>query len=171
MVQIQNGGRQSASFGAHRWRERSGGQISAQPAPLDSPESGHHPHLLLLDHRGSPGLQHRAFFRKSTVQQCDMAPGRWRERSGACARAVPMGDRRPSRGTDGSRYPRFIPSSSRPGLRQHRLRGVQGGRHPPCSGCVVVSPAPIKWGGDWGRERGGHRRLDRGARGQRPARN
>ena len=38
-----NGGCQSASFGAHRWRERSGGQISAQPAPLDSPESGHHP--------------------------------------------------------------------------------------------------------------------------------
>ena len=58
---IQNGGRQSASFGAHRWRERSGGQISAQPAPLDSPESGHHPHLLVLDHRGAPGLQHRAF--------------------------------------------------------------------------------------------------------------
>jgi hypothetical protein len=53
---IQNGGRLSAAFGAHRWRERSGGQISAQPAPLDSPESGHHPHLLGLDHRGAPGL-------------------------------------------------------------------------------------------------------------------
>jgi hypothetical protein len=60
-VKIQNGGRLSAAFGAHRWRERSGGQISAQPAPLDSPESGHHPHLLDLDHRGAPGLQHRAF--------------------------------------------------------------------------------------------------------------
>jgi hypothetical protein len=60
-VKIQNGGRLSASFGAHRWRERSGGQISAQPAPLDSPESGHHPHLLDLDHRGAPGLQKRAF--------------------------------------------------------------------------------------------------------------
>ena len=39
---IQNGGRLSDAFGAHRWRERSGGQISAQPAPLDrvpSPES------------------------------------------------------------------------------------------------------------------------------------
>ena len=34
-VKIQNGGRLSAAFGAHRWRERSGGQISAQPAPLD----------------------------------------------------------------------------------------------------------------------------------------
>ena len=89
--QIQNGGRQPAAFGAHRWRERSGGQISAQPAPLDSPESGHHPHLLLLDHRGAPGLQHRAFFRKSTVRQCNTAPGRRRERSGARARAVPMG--------------------------------------------------------------------------------
>jgi hypothetical protein len=53
------------------------------------------------------------------------------------------GDRRPSRGTDGSRYPRFVPSSSRPGLWQHRLRGVQGGRHPPCPGCVVVSPASV----------------------------
>ncbi len=53
------------------------------------------------------------------------------------------GDRRPSRGTDGSRYPRFVPSSSRPGLWQHRLRGVQGGRHLPCPGCVVVSPASV----------------------------
>jgi hypothetical protein len=53
---IQNGGRLSAAFGAHRWRERSGGQISAQPAPLDSPESGHHPHLLVLDHRGATGF-------------------------------------------------------------------------------------------------------------------
>jgi hypothetical protein len=32
--QIQNGDRHSASFGAHRWRERSGGQISAQPATI-----------------------------------------------------------------------------------------------------------------------------------------
>jgi len=51
----------------------------------------HHPHLLLPDHRGAPGLQHRAFFRKSTVRQCNTAPGRRRERSGARARAVPMG--------------------------------------------------------------------------------
>ena len=36
------------SFGAPRWRERSGGQISAQPAPLESPASGHHPHRLAL---------------------------------------------------------------------------------------------------------------------------
>ena len=52
------------------------------------------------------------------------------------------GDRRaPSRSTDGSRYPRLlVPSGSRLGLRQHSLRGVQGGRRPPCSGCVVVSP-------------------------------
>ena len=90
-VKIQNGGRQSASFGAHRWRERSGGQISAQPAPLDSPESGHHPHRLVLDHRGAPRLQLCAFLRKSTVQQCKTDPGRRRERSGACVRAVPMG--------------------------------------------------------------------------------
>ena len=46
--QIQYGGRLSASFGALRWRERSGGQISAQPAPLDSTESGHHPHIFLV---------------------------------------------------------------------------------------------------------------------------
>ena len=71
---------------------RSGGQISAQPAPLDSPESGHHPHRLVLDHvRGAPGLQLRAFFRKSTVRQSNTAPGRRRERSKARARAVPMG--------------------------------------------------------------------------------
>ena len=63
----------------------------AQPAPLDSPESGHHPHLLVLDHRGAAGLQHRAFFRKSTVRQCNTAPGRRWERSGACAMAVPTG--------------------------------------------------------------------------------
>ena len=29
------------------------------------------------------------------------------------------------------------------GLWEHRLRGVQGGRHPPCPGCVVVSPASV----------------------------
>ena len=43
------------------------------------------------------------------------------------------GDRRPSRGTDGSRYPRFVPSSSRLGLWQHcSLRGVLS-RLPPVS--------------------------------------
>jgi hypothetical protein len=47
--------------------------------------------LLVLDHRGAPGLQHRAFFRKSTVRQCNTAPGRRWERSGACAMAVPTG--------------------------------------------------------------------------------
>ena len=87
---IQNGGRLSAAFGAHRWRERSGGQISTQPAPLDSPESGHHPHLLDLDHRGAPGLQHRAF--SGSLQYGNATPlqGRRWERSGACARAAPM---------------------------------------------------------------------------------
>jgi len=83
---IQNGGRLSAAFGAHRWRERSGGQISAQPAPLDSPESGRHPHLLDLDHRGAPGLQHRAFsgslqYGNATRLQADdgsdRVPARW----------------------------------------------------------------------------------------------
>ena len=64
---IQNGGRLSASFGAHRWRERSGGQISAQPAPLDSPESGHHPHLLDLDLCSSPRASISSLFWKSTV--------------------------------------------------------------------------------------------------------
>ena len=41
--------------------------------------------------RGAPGLQFRAFFRKSTVRQCNTAPGRRRERSGGRARAAPMG--------------------------------------------------------------------------------
>ena len=50
-------------------------------------------------------------------------------------------------GTDCSRYPRLVPSSSRLGLRQHRLRGIQGGRRPPCSGCVVVSPASVLYSG------------------------
>jgi len=85
--QVQNGGRLSAAFGAHRWRERSGGQISAQPAPLDSPESGHHPHLLDLDHRGAPGLQHRAFSGSLLYGNATRLQGRRRERSGACARA------------------------------------------------------------------------------------
>jgi len=84
---IQNGGRLSAAFGAHRWRERSGGQISAQPAPLDSPESGHHPHLLDLDHRGALGLQHRAFSGSLLYGNATRLQGRRRERSGACARA------------------------------------------------------------------------------------
>ena len=54
------------------------------------------------------------------------------------------GDRRPSRSTsDGSRYPCLVSSGSRLGLRQHRLRGGQGGRRPPCSGCVVVCPASV----------------------------
>ena len=35
------------------------------------------------------------------------------------------------------------PSGSRLGLRQHRLRGVQGGRRPPCSGCA--SSAQRQW--------------------------
>ena len=52
---------------------------------------GHHPHRLGLDHRGAPGLQFRAFFRKSTVRQCNTASGRQWERSGARARAAPMG--------------------------------------------------------------------------------
>ena len=51
----------------------------------------HHPHRLVLDHRGAPRLQLCAFLRKSTVQQCKTDPGRRRERSGACVRAVPMG--------------------------------------------------------------------------------
>ena len=41
------------------------------------------------------------------------------------------------------RYPRLVPFGSRLGLRQHRLRGVQGGRRPPCSGCLAVSPASV----------------------------
>ena len=43
----------------------------------------------------------------------------------------------------GYRYCTGTVTGSRLGLRQHRLRGVQGGRHPPCSGCVVVSPASV----------------------------
>ena len=41
------------------------------------------------------------------------------------------------------RYPRLVPFGSRLGLRQHRLRGVQGGRRPPCSGCLAVIPASV----------------------------
>ena len=47
-------------------------------------------------------------------------------------------------------------TGSRLGLRQHRLRGVQGGRRPPCSGCVVVSPASV---GQW-RSLGARSMLD-----------
>ena len=47
--------------------------------------------LILIIAARAPGLQFRAFFRKSTVRQCNTAPGRRRERSGARARAVPMG--------------------------------------------------------------------------------
>ena len=46
----------------------------------------------------------------------------------------------------------LVPSGSRLGLRQHRLRGVQGGRRPPCSGCVVVSPASVALVEPWPRQ-------------------
>ena len=77
-VKIQNGGRLSAAFGAHRWRERSGGQISAQPAPMDSPESGHHPHLLVLDHRGAPIVPFSGSLQygNATLLQADDGSGR-----------------------------------------------------------------------------------------------
>jgi hypothetical protein len=86
---IQNGGRLSAAFGAHRWRERSGGQISAQPAPLDSPESGHHPHdpiflfLIIAAPRGfnivpfSGCLQYGNATRLQTDDGSDRGHARW----------------------------------------------------------------------------------------------
>ena len=52
------------------------------------------------------------------------------------------GDRRPSRSTNGSRYPRLVPSDLRLGLWQHRLRGSRDVGvllKPPCSGCVPAS--------------------------------
>ena len=56
------------------------------------------------------------------------------------------GDRRPSRSTNGSRYPRLVPSDLRLGLWQHRLRGsrdvgvlLKPYLKPPCSGCVPAS--------------------------------
>ena len=82
-----NGGRARRLWGAHR-RERSGGRGAAHLAWLESPEPGLYPHRLLLDHRGAPRHQLRAFFRKSTVWQCNTAPGRRWERSGA-ARVLP----------------------------------------------------------------------------------
>ena len=56
------------------------------------------------------------------------------------------GDRRPSRSTNGSRYPRLVPSDLRLGLWQHRLRGVQGCRRPPCSGWLRRRQPSIKCG-------------------------
>jgi hypothetical protein len=44
--------------------------------------------LIIVAHRGASTS---SLFWKSTVRQCNTAPGRRRERSGACARAVPMG--------------------------------------------------------------------------------
>ena len=55
------------------------------------------------------------------------------------------GDRRPSRSTNGSRYPRLVPSDLRLGLWQHRSTAWGGSREvgvllkPPCSGCVPAS--------------------------------
>ena len=61
---IQNGGRLSAAFGAHRWRERSGGQISTQPHHWIAPSRGIIPiflFLIIAAHRGfniSTAMQH-----------------------------------------------------------------------------------------------------------------
>ena len=91
---------------------------------------------------------HLSFVLSTTRRQLSRSmPGQ--VRPGTDGRGPPR-DRRPSRSTDGSRQsildtvPRLVPSGSRlHGLRQHRLRGVQGGRRPPCSGCVVVCPASV----------------------------
>ena len=82
---------------------------------------------------GRLSTRHLSFVRSTRRQPPRSMPGH----SGL---VVPCsdGDRRLSRSTDGSRYPRLVPSGSRLGLRQHRLRGIQEGRRPPCSGCVVV---------------------------------
>ena len=87
-----------AAFGAPagRRRERSGGRGAAQLAWLDSPEPGLYPHRLVLDKNliiAAPHITNFVpfSFRKSTVWLCKPDPGRRRERSGSCARAVPMG--------------------------------------------------------------------------------
>ena len=75
-----------------------------------------------------------------SVLVCTVPIAAWYRRTGT---AAPVGA--PTRRRQ-SRYPvilRFVPSGSRLGLWQHRLRGVQGGQRPPCSGCVVVSPASV----------------------------
>ncbi len=68
------------------------------------------------------------------------------------------GDRRPSRGTDGSRYPRFVPSSSRPGLWQHRLRGSRE------VGILLAQAASSSAQRQW-RSLGARSMLDAGSRG------
>ena len=91
-VKIQNGGRQSAYFGAHRWRDRSGGQISAQPAPLDSPESGHQgiiPIVLFLIIAAPQGFNFVPFsgsllYSNAKPIQADVGS----VRSGACVRVA-----------------------------------------------------------------------------------
>ena len=66
------------------------------------------------------------------------------QRPGTFGRGPPSQSDEHRRQSISSPYPRLVdPSGSRLGLRQHRLRGVQGGRRPPCSGCVVVSPASV----------------------------
>jgi hypothetical protein len=47
--------------------------------------------LILIIAARRTGASTSCLFRKSTVRQCSTAPGRRRERSGACARAAPMG--------------------------------------------------------------------------------
>ena len=92
------------------------------------------PTVAVASSRGG-ALEYRASLDRTEYEAAasalDARTAAWYIRTGT---AVPV---------EGSRYPRLVPSGSRLGLRQHRLRGVQGGRHPPCSGCVVVSPAPV----------------------------
>ena len=70
--------------------------------------------LLAVGGRLSTG--HLSFVRSTRRQPPRSMP---RQRPGTFGRG-----RRPSRSTDGSRYPRLVPSDSRLGIRQHRLRGV-----------------------------------------------
>ena len=92
-----NGGRARRLWGARR-RERSGGRGAAQLAWLESPEPGllsTSSHRLLLDHRGAAPqvtnfvpISGSLLYGNANPIQADV---RRRERSGACARAVPVG--------------------------------------------------------------------------------
>ena len=81
------------------------------------------PTVAVASSRGG-ALEHRASLVRSFVRSMRQRLGGCRARCPDSGLVQSDGDRRPSRSTDGSRYPRFVPSGSRLGLLGSTACGV-----------------------------------------------